>query len=309
VPRHAAGSLAIAGCALSWGFISIIVRELDVPALAIVFYRVALAAVAIGAVLLLLGDRDALRLPRRAVLALGVLLAVHWSLFFTAIKETSVASAVLITYAAPVFMAMLAPVLIRERVPAVSVAALGVSVAGISLITLSAGDGDQAVEALGVALAVLAAITYALLIVLLKRYAADVNPVTVVLYESLAAAAVLSPAAVLGDYALDGREIGYLLLLGVVLTGAAGIVYVGALRSVAATTAGILAYMEPVSAALLAALLLGQELTAQVVGGGLLIVGAGVAVVLRTPEPLGGTVEEPVVAAAGMVGARRRIHS
>jgi drug/metabolite transporter, DME family len=296
MPRHTLGSLTIAGCALSWGFISIIVRELDLPALAIVFYRDALAVAAIALALVLMGRRDLFRLPTPAVLWLGVLLAAHWGLFFTAIKETSVASAVLITYAAPIFMALLAPVLIREHVPAVSIGALAVSLGGIALITLSGGSGDEAVEPLGVVLAVLAAITYAFLIVLLKKYAANVDPVTVVLYEAIVVTAVLSPAAVLGDYSLGGREIGYLLVLGVVLTGLAGIVYVSALRWVPATTAGILAYMEPLSAAVLAAILLGQALTAGVVVGGLLIVAAGVAVVLRAPEPVAATLEEPVPA-------------
>jgi drug/metabolite transporter (DMT)-like permease len=296
MPRHTAGSLTIAGCALSWGFISIIVRELDMPALAIVFYRDALTVGAIAAVLVVLRRRELFRLPTPAVLWLGVLLAAHWGLFFTAIKETSVASAVLITYAAPIFMALLAPILIREHVPAVSIGALAVSLAGIALITLSGGSGDEAVEPLGVVLAVLAAITYAFLIVLLKKYAANVDPVTVVLYEAIVASVVLSPAALLGDYSLGAREVGYLLLLGVLLTGLAGIVYVGALRWVPATTAGILAYMEPLSAAVLAAVLLGQALTAGIVAGGALIVAAGVAVVLRAPEPVAAALEEPVPA-------------
>ena len=44
--RPAAGSLLIAGLALSWGSISILVREIELPAVALVFWRVALGAVA-----------------------------------------------------------------------------------------------------------------------------------------------------------------------------------------------------------------------------------------------------------------------
>jgi DME family drug/metabolite transporter len=298
--RQTIGSLMIAGCGLTWGFIAIVVRELDVPAMAIVFYRVVFAVAAISAVLLAIGRRDLFRTPNRAVLGLGVLLALHWSSYFAAIKETSVASAVLVTYAGPIFMALLAPALIRERVPAISIVALAVSAGGIALISLSGGgEGGSAVRPLGIALAVLAALTFALLVVLLKKYAADVDPVTVVLYEDAVGAAVLWPAALLADYELGLSAVGYLLLLGAGLTGAAGIVYVAALRWVPATTAGILAYMEPVSAALLATVLLGEELTAGVVAGGAAIVAAGVAVVLAAREPLPGTVEEPVPAARG----------
>jgi drug/metabolite transporter (DMT)-like permease len=297
--RHTAGSLMIAGCGLTWGFIAIVVRELDVPAMAIVFYRVLFAVGAISLVLVVMGRRDLFRIPRPAVLGLGVLLALHWSSYFAAIKETSVASAVLVTYAGPIFMALIAPMLIGERVPGVSIGALAVSVAGIAVITVSGAEGSAAVRLPGIALAVLAALSFALLVVLLKRYAAEVDPVTVVLYEDAVGALVLWPAAVFGEYQLGATEIGYLFLLGAVLTGAAGIVYVAALRWVPATTAGILAYLEPVSAAVLAALLLGETLTAGVVLGGLAIIAAGTAVAARGPEPAAGVTEEPVPVSRG----------
>jgi drug/metabolite transporter (DMT)-like permease len=294
VRRHTLGSLLIAGCALTWGFIGILVREIDLPALTIVFFRVALSATAMALILALVGRRDLLRPPPRAVIALGVLLAVHWSLYFAAIKETSVASAVLITYAAPIFMAMLAPVLIREHVPGVSIAALAVSVVGITAISLAGGSGGEEVRVTGVVLAVFAAITYAFLIVLLKRWASEVHPMTLITYQEGTAALVLSPALLFASYGgVGGDDIAYLVLLGTVLTGMTGVIYVGALKWVPATTAGILAYMEPVSAAVLAALILGEALTPEVIAGGVAIVAAGVAVALKTPGG-GGAIEEPV---------------
>jgi drug/metabolite transporter (DMT)-like permease len=286
VSRHTTGSLLIAGCATTWGIVGIIVREVDAPAMTIVFFRVALAALFLVAALAVIGRRDLLSRPPWPVLAFGVLLAVHWSLYFQAIKETSVASAVLVTYAAPIFVSLLAPFMLRERVPATSITALVVSAGGIALITLSGGGGGSAVRPLGIGLAVLAAITYALLLVLTKRYAADVEPVTLVCWESIVASVVLAPAALIGGcLAVSQTDLAYLVVLGVVLTGGVNIVFVAALRWVPATTAGILAYMEPVSGAILAALLLGEALTAPIVVGGLAIVAAGVAVVRDATAP------------------------
>jgi drug/metabolite transporter (DMT)-like permease len=294
VSRHTTGSLLIAGCALTWGLVGIVVREVDLPALSIVFFRVALSSGFIALLLLVSGRRDLLRPPPRAVMWLGVLLAIHWGLYFTAIKQTSVASAVLITYAAPIFMALLAPVLIREHVPRVSVLALAISVAGIVAISLSGGSGGEEVRLPGAALAFCAAVTYALLIVLLKRWAAEVHPMTLVAWQEGTAALVLSPALVFTSFGGVGRtDVAYLALMGIVLTGATGVIYLGALKRVPATTAGILAYMEPVSAAGLAALLLGEALTPAILVGGGAIVAAGVAVALRTP-PGAGSVEEPI---------------
>ena len=289
--RHSSASLTVAACALSWGLVAIIVRRLEMPAMAIVFYRVLLAAAAIAAVLVLARRAELLRTPNRAVLVLGLLLALHWTCFFAAIQETSVASAVLITYSSPVLVAILAPAVLGEHVPALSVAALALSLGGIALIALSGDGGD--VRAAGVALAIGAAITNALLFVGFKRFAAEVPPVTVVLYETLVAAVVLSPAALAGGYALGLAELGYLVVLGVFLTGLVIVVFVAALRDVPATTAGIIAYMEPVSAAALAALLLGETPSAAVIAGGVAIVASGAAVALRAPAPAAGASESP----------------
>ena len=298
--RHTAGSLTIAAVALSWGSISLIVRELeDLPEQVVVFYRVALSAAAIAAVLVLIRRTDLMRLPPRPVLSLGLLLALHWVVFFAAINETSVASAVLVTYTAPVFMAMLSPVILGERLTRVTVGALAVSLAGTALIALSSGEGGE-VTAHGVALALAAAITMAFLIVLLKRFGGDTDPVTVVFYESLVATLTLLPFGLFQSYEVTAGDAAYLAVLGVVLSGVVGIIYVAAIRSVAATTAGILAYMEPVSAAVLAALVLGEALTAGVIAGGAAIVAAGVALVLRAPQPAPVTIEEPVTVGRGL---------
>lgn len=283
VARPTAGALIVTACSVSWGLVPILVREVELPALVVVFFRVLLSAAFLAALLALSGRRRLLRRPPPLVLALGVLLAVHWSLFFAALGETSVASAVLVTYAAPILMVLLAPPLIDEHVPPSSLAALALAGAGIALITLSGGEADEAVRALGVALALGAALSMALLIVLLKRWAADVPPATTAIYQDLTASVLLLPAALLADYSLSASDLGYLVILGAVLTGAAGFAYVAAIRWLPATTTGTLMYVEPVSAALLAALLLGERLTPAVLAGGALIVAGGITVALRLP--------------------------
>ena len=266
---------------MTWGLVPLIVREVDLPALALVFFRVALSAVAVGAVIA--AARRSLHLPTRGVPLLGVLLAAHWGVYFTAIQETSVASAVLITYTAPVFVALIAPATIGEHVPRSSVVALALSLVGAALITLT-GDGGE-VRTLGVALAFVAAVSYAVLIVAVKRLAADADPGPLIVWQHGTAALVLAPAAVAADYSGVGAvDVAYLIALGAVLTGLTWVVYVRALRFVPATTAGILSYMEPVAAAVLAAAVIGEELTLAVVAGGLAIVTGGVLVVARSRD-------------------------
>jgi drug/metabolite transporter (DMT)-like permease len=271
---------AIAACAASWGGIGIVVRELDMPALAIAFFQELLAA-AVAVLMALAWRRSALRPPPAGVAVLGVLLAAHFACLFGAVRATSVASAVLVTYSAPILIALLAPALLRERVSRVTVAALGVSAAGVAGIALAGGEGGGGVHPGGLGLALLAAATYALVVVLLKRWTADLDPLAVVVWQPIAAALALSPAALAGGYSIGGREVAYLVLLGVVLTGLTGIVYVVALRYVRATTAGILGYLEPLSAVVLAAAILGEQPGPWVAIGGAAIAAAGIAVVLE----------------------------
>jgi drug/metabolite transporter (DMT)-like permease len=154
------------------------------------------------------------------------------------------------------------------------------------------------VRPLGVALAVAAATSYAGLIVCLKRFASQFDPRSVVFWHLTTAAVLVSPAAVVADYSLGAREVLYLVLLGVVLTGLVAVFYVGAVRFVPATTVGILSYMEPVSAAVLAAVLIGEDLTPSVVAGGAAIVAAGLLVVVSSRGEVPAAIDEPVPATA-----------
>ncbi len=69
------------------------------------------------------------------------------------------------------------------------------------------------------------------------------------------------------------------------------------LRHVTAQAAGVLTFLEPVAAVLLAALLVGEPLSTAVVVGGVLVLLAGIAVVLL--EPAG----RPATEAAAAVGS------
>src|SRR3954451_5103810 len=299
MPRRTLGALAIFGLATSWGIISILVREIPLPAIAQAGWRMALAAAPVTAVLLVTGRRHLIRIPNREVAFVGVLLATHWATYFGAILETSVASANLITYANPILMAVIAPILIDERLGPRTAGALAVSVAGIALITvLGPTSGSGAVEPFGVGLAVLSAISYAFLIVMVKKSGRGIEPVQQVFTQTVVGAAILSPFAIFGGgYGeMDAVDWLRLALLGILLTGVSGVVYVSALRFVPATEAGILAYMEPVSAALLAVLILGEQMTWAIVVGGVLIVAAGVAVITQPTEPVPAGIEEPIPA-------------
>jgi DME family drug/metabolite transporter len=130
-----------------------------------------------------------------------------------------------------------------------------------------------------------AALTYALLVIGTKSLTARLHAVTIAFWQDVVAALALLPFLLFAGRVLpeSGLELGSLLLLGVVFTGVSGYVYISLLRHVTAQAVGILALLEPVSAALLAWAILDEPLGVAVLAGGALVLAAGVLVVLAEP--------------------------
>jgi drug/metabolite transporter (DMT)-like permease len=215
----------------------------------------------------------------------GAVLGAHWFLFFETIKRSSVAVAVLTVYTAPIFLAAVAPLFLPERRSRVAIVALVPASAGLVLIALAGEEGGGAVDAVAVALGLAAAATYAALVIATKRLTFSVEPATIAFWNYAVAALVLAPFLLGVPRVLpEDAEIAWVAVLGVVFTALSGLLYIWLLRRVTAQAIGILAYLEPVSAALLAWAVLDEQLTAPVLLGGALVVAAGLLVVVAEPD-------------------------
>jgi DME family drug/metabolite transporter len=281
-------NLALAGLAASWGLIAVLAGAVSVGAAPLAFLRLGLAALTLAAVALASGRLRLLSPGRHlgTLVALGVVQAVHWWLFFEAVKRGSAALAVLTFYAAPLFLALLAPLFLPEALSHVALGALVPGGIGIALVAL-AGEGGAAFGWVAIACGLGSALSFAVLLILSKRLLhAEAAPLTVAFWDCLVGALVLAPPLlVVGPVSpQDGGEWGAVLLLGIVFTGLSTLAYAAILRHVTAQAAGILTFLEPVSAVLLAWILLGESLSAQAVLGGALVLCAGLAVAALEPN-------------------------
>ena len=139
------------------------------------------------------------------------------------------------------------------------------------------------------------AATYAALLILSKRLLlARTEPLTVAFWDCFVGTLAVAPALYFADRVLPrgGREWGAVLLLGVVFTGLSTLVYAGLLQHVTAQAAGILTFLEPVAAVLLAWALLDDPVDVSTLVGGALVLAAGIVVVAL--EPAAGHVTEAV---------------
>jgi DME family drug/metabolite transporter len=262
--------------------VSVIAAGVDLPAAALVFWRCVIAAVTVPALVLVVRRVRLLAVAQRRpqVLGLALLVAVHWALLFETLKLASVAVAILTVYTAPIFLAVLAPLLLPEARSRIGLIALAISAPGIALIALG-GEGGAAADPAAVGTGLGAAITYALIVIWSKSLVRNIAPVALAFWSYAAVALLLFPFAVAGGRFLPhGVEWVWVIALGALLTGAAGVLYMRALRDVTAQAAGLLAYLDPLSASLLAWAILGQDLGWQVVIGGVAVLVGGAVVVL-----------------------------
>ena len=211
----------------------------------------------------------------------------HWLLFFETVKHGSVALAVLTFYAAPLLLALVAPLVLPERWSAVILGAASVGAVGIALIALDSGDGSSSPWAVAAGLG--SAATYAVLVLLSKRLLlAETPPLTVAFWDCAVGAAVVAPVLVVaGRIVPDGvDEWAAVLGLGVLLTGVSTLLYnlpAARLRP----GGGVLTFLEPVAGVLLAWALLTEEPGGATLVGGALVLAAGLAVVLVEPSETG----------------------
>src|SRR5574340_978463 len=149
-----------------WGSIPLALRSADGSSIVKVFYRVFFAALVVGAWMLATGRwRELPSLGRRKWqrLALqGLLLTINWALFLTALDLTTVATAELLGYTGPVFVAALTPLVGGDRFDRRIIAPLVLALGGITVILAQHGLSlGSPREALGAGLAAASALTYA----------------------------------------------------------------------------------------------------------------------------------------------------
>jgi len=278
---------AIAAGAL-WGTIGIFNKWLfayGLDPLTVVTIRVALAWIAFG-LIILVTERRLFVIRRRDLPLLGaagVLSVAAFSFLYSlTVQQSSVATAVVLQFMAPVYVVFISALVFKERVTAPKLTALVLALLG-AVLSVGGFSSSSAllITPLGLAAGIGAGLTYALYSLFGKAAARRYAPWTVLFYTygfgGLALLALWLPTHP-GGVALPPR--GWLLELGLaLLPSVAGYgLYNYALHYIEAGRAALACTSEPVSGVILAALILGEQPTASQILGGLAIL-AAVAVV------------------------------
>ena len=269
---------------------AVLVRLCQAPSLAIAAYRLAIAA---GMLVVYGLARDRGVPPARSLgwcAAAGVCLAVHFATWIASLSYTTVASSVVLVTTNPLFVGLLSWWLLGERPDRRTFAGIGLGLAGAAVIGWGDFGGGRD-PLLGDALALVGALAMSAYLLVGRRARRGVGTRAYATWVYAAAAVSLLAAAAaagtpMGPY--PRATYGYLVLLALVpqILGHTAINW--ALAHLTAPTVALVILGEPVGSSLLAYAVLGEDPPATTVaGGGLILLGIGLALVRREPALTG----------------------
>ncbi|MEO6418047.1 MAG: DMT family transporter [Polyangiaceae bacterium] len=238
---------------------------------------------------LALRDRVRFRASARGwagVVWLGVADAMNIVCYFRALQLASVAVAVLTHYLAPLFVAVAAPLVLRERRDARTTGAVLISFVGLAILLEPWAATHRPGDAMGALFGAGSAFFYASNVIANKRLVGEFSGSEMMFFHGLVATPLLLAMVPAGAWsALDPRAFGYLLIGSLGPGALGGLLFVWGIRRIRASHAATLALIEPLVAVLVAAMVMSQSLSLAAMLGGALILGGAARVVSAPKEP------------------------
>jgi drug/metabolite transporter (DMT)-like permease len=256
-------------------------KWLTLPAWDIIALRCLIAALTLLAFIRFTGTR--LALARRRDLAwialLGLLIAMHWIAFFTSIQMSGVAIGLISVFTFPVMTILIEPFFFDEPLDRRDLVVALVVFIGVYLAIPGGLTGGQVT--IGAAWGIFSALCYALRNALYRKYLSRYPSSTMMFYQVVVAAVLLLPFVSPGiDLGTDHRWL-YLIVLGVIFTALPHTLFVDSLRTIRASTAGLITSLEPVYGIIFAAVLLAEIPGVQTIIGAMIVVAAATYTSLR----------------------------
>jgi DME family drug/metabolite transporter len=241
---------------------------------AIAAYRLLSGGVLMLALARVCGERSRRPVTRKSTaraVSAGLLLAVFQAAYFAAAKATSVGLSTLTVMVSVTVMVTLGTALIERRpVPARAAGAVAVAVLGLVLLLGAEAGGGHRVQ--GAALALVSSAGFAVLTLDRRELPVGVARITFTGMSFLSGGVLLLPAGLAAGMSLPFRAdaLGVLVYLGLVPTALAYAAYFAGLEA-GSRAAVVAVLLEPLTAAILGALLLGERLSAVQWGGATLV--------------------------------------
>jgi drug/metabolite transporter (DMT)-like permease len=270
VPADLRANASAAAAAVLFGASVVAVRVAvrDVPPVSLAVLRFGLGGLLLAGILLVVAPRSLRtrweRLPRFGLL--GLVLFVLFPLTFNVgLRYTEASRGAVMLATMPIWSALLGRV-VGERLTRHQVVGVALSVVGIGVAFVEPGRavGGDAMRLVGDALLLLTGLLGAVYGLLAKRALAVDSPATVTTWAMLFGAVLLLPVAIVEGLVpaigrLDGQLLGIVVFLGVLGGAAAFLLWTWALSRLTPTQVAVYVNLNPIVAALLGVVLLGER--------------------------------------------------
>lgn len=277
------GLIYIILASVLWGTSGIFVHYLapyGVTSLQMTFVRGLVAFVCMG-IFVLVKDRSLVKTNVKEILLFmgsGISFFLTASCYFQSMQLTSVSTAVVLMYTAPIFVMIYSTTFLGEKISLMKLIAVIGMLAGCCLV--SGIIGGLKCDVLGIAIGLLSGISYAAYNIFTKiEMQRGINPVKANLYcflFGLIAATISSnPVGFIDCISLNPPVVISLSVgVGIFACILPYFLYTMALRDIPAGTASSLGILEPMAATILSVLILGEKLSVYSVIGIVLILGS-----------------------------------
>jgi drug/metabolite transporter (DMT)-like permease len=265
---RANASAALAAVLFGASVVAVRVAVRDVPPVSLAVLRFGQGGLLLAAILAVVAPRYLRTRWDRLLLfgLLGLVMFVLFPLTFNiGLQHTEASRGAVMLATMPIWSALLGRI-IGERLSGRQVAGVGCSVAGIALAFLEPGRviGRDAMSLVGDGLLLLTGLLGAVYGLIAKRVLAVDHAATVTTYAMLIGTLLLLPAAAVEGLVpaigrLDGQVLGLVVFLGVLGGAAAFMLWTWALSRLTPTQVAVYVNLNPIVAAMLAILLLGER--------------------------------------------------
>ena len=263
---------------LIFGTLGPFVNNINLPSSFISFTRALIGSVFIGIFMVVNGhgfDKKAIVKNLKLLIPSGIVMAFNWICLFEAYKYTGVTVATLCYYMAPVIVVLVSPFVLKERLTAVKDVSVVVAVIGAVLISGVVTGATRSFK--GILLGLAAAALYSTVIVI-NKFVRELSPVETTFVQLSVAAITMIPYVLLTEdvagFVFDTRSVIFTLIVGVFHTGFAYMIYFSSVQKVPAQTTAVFSYIDPVTAIVVSAAVLGERMDAAQTVGTVLILAA-----------------------------------
>ena len=268
----------MAAAMLVFGTIGLFVKNIGFPSSFISFARALTGSIFIALFMLFSGhglDKKSVLKNLKLLIPSGIAMAFNWICLFEAYRFTGVAVGTLCYYMAPVIVVVLSPVFLKEKLTAINVTSVLAAVVGAVLI--SGVVSGSAKSAKGILFGLAAAALYST-VVMINKFVKNLSPIETTFVQLSTAAVTMIPYILLTEdvttFVFDKRSVIFTLIVGVFHTGIVYMIYFSSVQKISAQTTAVFSYIDPVTAIILSAVVLGERLDAVQLIGTFLILAA-----------------------------------